>query len=62
MKERRLQLSDKNLAWVEETYPGVRLNLLVDMLLEKFREVHHMKPEDFALLGARTLKREMEDG
>lgn len=61
MKERRLLLSEKNLAWVEEVYPGVRLNLLVDMLLDKFREVHFMKPEDLALLGARELKKFLEE-
>ena len=59
--KKHLFLETKPVKWLEDTYPGVKLASVVDMLLEQFMKAHYIEPLDFAAIGAKELKRLLEE-
>lgn len=54
---------EDNLKWFEENFPGNSFSWLFSMMLAKFREACEdgKTPADLALLGAKELKKEIDD-
>ena len=54
--------NDDDVKWFQETYPNGSYSWLFTMLLSKFREVTTEKgtPQDLAILGAESLKEEID--
>ncbi len=59
--KKHLFLETRPINLLEDTYPGVKLASVVDMLLEQFMKVHYVEPLDFAAMGAKELKRLLEE-
>ncbi len=59
---RYVDLDKEDVAWYSETYPDGTFNWLVNMLLKEFRRAHSATPQDYATIGARELKKQLEDG
>jgi hypothetical protein len=61
MINRTIQLDEDDANWFNETYPKGSFNWLFNMLLKEFRRVHSTTPQDYAAIGARELKKRLED-
>jgi hypothetical protein len=57
-----IELEATNVQWFRETYPFGSMNGLLNLLLQKFREVHAITPSDYATIGAKELKKLLEEG
>lgn len=60
---KRVILNNKeDVEWFESTYPNGSYSWLFTMLLSKFREASekHGTPQDLAILGAESLKEEID--
>lgn len=54
-----VSLDTGHVEWFNETYKGASLSWLLNLLLEKFKDVNNVKPEDYAKLAAEQLKEEL---
>ena len=61
-----VELSEINVEWFYATYSGVAskasLSWILDLMLEKFRELHDKTPSELAELGAAELRRTLQEG
>ena len=53
-------LNSTDLDWFEKQYEGASLSWVLSLLLEKFRLAHVNTPTNYAELGAKALKEELE--
>jgi hypothetical protein len=58
---RSVELSTANITWYESTYGGATLSWVVDLLLAEFKSAHHLEPKELAAIGARVLKRKIDE-
>jgi len=59
---RQVPFDKDDLEWFATTYPGSSVNWVLNMLFKEFRRVHSATPTDYAAIGARELKKQLEDG
>lgn len=59
---RYVDLDPDDVRWYNETYPDGSFNWLFGMLMKEFRRVHSTTPQDYALIGAREIKKRLEEG
>lgn len=60
--KRYVDIDKDDVLWFEETYPKGSFNWLFNMLLKEFRRAHSATPQDYALIGSRELKKQLEEG
>lgn len=51
-----VKLTEDNVKWYRESFPGMPLSLILDLLLRKYREVTTKTPADYAELAAKALR------
>ena len=59
--DRHVAIDEDNVKWFNETYPKGSFGWLFNMLLTEFRKAHSMTPQDYGAIGARELKKKLEE-
>jgi hypothetical protein len=59
---RHVTLDSDDVNWFNDTYPEGTFGWLFTMLLKEFRKAHTITPQDYAAIGARELKKRLEEG
>ena len=59
--DRHVSIDADDANWFNETYPKGTFGWLFSMLLKEFRRAHTMTPQDYGAIGARELKRKLEE-
>ncbi len=59
--DKYVSIDEENAKWFNETYPKGSFGWLFNMLLAEFRQAHTMTPQDYGAIGARTLKKKLEE-
>lgn len=47
--------------WFEETYSGASLSWVLSLLATEFKNAHSITPQELAAIGAKELKRRVEE-
>ncbi len=56
-----IELPSSEVDWFTEAYGGSSLSWVLSALLTEFKKVHTMDPKDYAEIGAREVKRRIEE-
>jgi hypothetical protein len=58
---RYVDIDKDDVEWFNQTYPKGSFNWLFNMLLKEFRRAHTITPQDYALIGAREIMKQVKE-
>lgn len=58
---RQVKLDDEDVNWYNSTYPGGSLTWVLGLMLKEFRKAHSLTPADYAAIGAKELRKQLEE-
>lgn len=58
---RNIDIDKEDADWYASVYPEGTYNWVINLLFKEFRKAHSITPADYAAIGAKELKKQLEE-